>query len=132
MSDNLLYERTNLAASDVIKCVELCLHSTVSSFNYTLYWQIFGAPMGSCISPVVANIFMEYIERQAFTTFREPPRIWLSYADDVFCAIKSSVIDDFHHHVNFISANISPLSISLFNSISPMLTLFQVHTGIGG
>ena len=50
MSDNLLHERTNLTASDVIKCVELCLLSTVFSFKDTLYRQIFGAPMGSCIS----------------------------------------------------------------------------------
>ena len=62
--------------------------------------------MGSCISPVVANIFMEHIERRALSTFREPPRIWLRYVDDVFCVIKSSVIDDFHHHVNSISPNV--------------------------
>ena len=102
MSDNLLHERTNLTASDVIKYVELRLHSTVFSFNGTLYRQICGSPMGSCISPVVANIFMEHIERQALTTFREPPRIWLRYIDDAFCIIKSSVIDDFYHHVNSI------------------------------
>ena len=106
LSDNLLHERTNLTPSDVIKCVELCLYSTVFSFNHSLYRQIFGAPMGSCISPVVANIFMEHIERQALSTFREPPRIWLRYVDDVFCVIKSSVIDDFHHHINSISPNV--------------------------
>ena len=29
VSDNLLHERINLTANDVMKCVELCLHSTV-------------------------------------------------------------------------------------------------------
>ena len=106
MSDDLLHERTNLTASDVIKCVELCLHSTIFSFNNTLYWQICGGSMGSCISPVVANIFIKHIERQALTTFPEPPRIWLRYVDDEFHVIKSSVIDEFHHHVNSISPNI--------------------------
>ena len=73
----------------------------------TLYInKFFGASMGSCFSPVVANIFMEYIERQALTTFREPPSIWPQYVDDVFCAIKLSVIDDFHNHINSISLNI--------------------------
>ena len=42
---------------------------------------------------------MEHIERQALITFRQPPRIWLRYADDVLCVIKSSVIDDFHYHI---------------------------------
>ena len=62
--------------------------------------------MRSCISPVLANIFIENIERQVLTAFREPPRIWLRYVDDVFCVIKLSVIHDFHHHVNSISPNI--------------------------
>ena len=75
-------------------------------FNDTLYRQIFGAPMGSCISPVVANIFMEHIERQALSTFREPLKISLRYVDDVFCVNNLSVIDDFHHHVNTLSPNI--------------------------
>ena len=63
MSDNLVHERTNLTASDVIKCVELCLHSTVFSFKNILYKQIFDASMRSCILLVVANIFMDHIER---------------------------------------------------------------------
>ena len=62
--------------------------------------------MGCCISPVVANIFMEHIKHQALTTFREPPKIWLRYVGDVFCVIKLSAIDDFHHHINSISHNI--------------------------
>ena len=62
--------------------------------------------MGSCISPVVANIFIEHIERQVLTTFREPTRIWIRFVDDVFCVIKLSVIDDFHQHINSISPNI--------------------------
>ena len=69
LSDNMLHEHTNLTASDVIKCVELCLHFTVFSFNNTLYRQIFSVPLGSCISPVVANIVTEHIECQALTTF---------------------------------------------------------------
>ena len=117
MFDNLLHERTNLTASDVIKCVELCLHSTAFSFNDTLYRQIFGAPMRSCISPVVANNFMEQIERQGLTTFREPPRIWLRYVDDAFCVIKLSVIDDFHYNINSISPNIK-FTLELENNSS--------------
>ena len=50
--------------------------------------------MGSCVSPVVANIFMEHIERQGLATFREPLTIWLRYVDDVFCVIKSSAINE--------------------------------------
>ena len=72
MSDNLLHECTNLTASDVIKCAELCLHSTVFLLSNILYRQNFGAPTRSCISSVVANIFKEHIEGQALTTFHNP------------------------------------------------------------
>ena len=62
--------------------------------------------MGSCILPVVTNIFMEHIKRQALTSFREPLRILLRYVDDVFCIINSFVIDDFYPHIKSISPNI--------------------------
>ena len=68
--------------------------------------QICGAPTGSCISPVVANIFVEYVERQAFTSFQEAPKIWIRYVDDIFCVINYSIIDEFSQHVNSISPNI--------------------------
>ena len=62
--------------------------------------------MGSCISPVVANIFMEYVERQALASFRKPPKIWIRYVDDIFCITNYSIIDEFLQHINSISPNI--------------------------
>ena len=62
--------------------------------------------MGSCTSPVVGNIFIKHIERQALTALREPTRIWLRYVDDVFFVMKSSVIDDIHHRINSSSPNV--------------------------
>ena len=40
--------------------------------------------MESCILPEVANMFMEYAERQALTSFQEPRKIWICYVDDIF------------------------------------------------
>ena len=62
--------------------------------------------MGSFISFVVAIIFMEYAERQALTSFREPPKIWIRYVDDIFCVINYSIIDEFLQYINSISPNI--------------------------
>ena len=61
MNDNLLSERTKLSTQDIMEALKLRLHSTIFSFNSVLYRQIFGAPMDSCISPVIANIFMESV-----------------------------------------------------------------------
>jgi len=76
-SDSLLHERTKLTVNDVLSSLELCFRSTIFAFNNTLYRQIFDTPMGTCILPIVANIFMEHIERLAVTSFRDPPRIWI-------------------------------------------------------
>ncbi len=40
--------------------------------------------MGSPLSPVLANTFMEIFENIALTTFRHPPKIWKRYVDDKF------------------------------------------------
>ena len=87
---------------------KFCLHFTIFSCNFVLYRQTFGAPMGSCISLVIANIFMESIERSAIDPFQEPPnhRVWMRCVDDIFCFITTLVIDDFVHHINGISLSI--------------------------
>ena len=69
LNDAVLAERTKLPITDIMSAIKLCLHFTIFTFKNVLYRQICGAPMGSCISPVVANIFMEYVERQALFSF---------------------------------------------------------------
>ena len=47
------------------------------SFKNVLYRQIFGVPMGSCISPILADIFKEFVEHRAISTFHTPPNCGL-------------------------------------------------------
>ena len=71
--DDSLPTRTLLNAHDIKTGLEICSNSTVFSFQNVLYRQPFGTPMGSCISPIVANIVMENTEKGALTTFHTPP-----------------------------------------------------------
>ena len=98
--DESLVDRTKLSVGDIMEALELCFKSTVFCYNDVLYRQIFGTPMGSCISPVVADIFMEHLENRAMSAFHTPPSLWLRYVDDTFCIIKHSVVDDFHDFLN--------------------------------
>ena len=59
--DNSLPTRSQLNAHDIKTGLEICSNSTVFSFQNVLYRQTYGTPIGSCISPIVANIFTEHI-----------------------------------------------------------------------
>ena len=50
-----------------------CLNNTYFVFQDTFYEQTRGAVMGSPISPIIANIFMEAFEHRAITTALHPP-----------------------------------------------------------
>ena len=52
--------RTRIPIPELCHLVELCLRSTYFQFGHTFFEQVQGAAaMGSSLSPIVANIFME-------------------------------------------------------------------------
>ena len=76
-SDCTLVDRTNLRVNDIIKAFDICMEATFYAYNQTTYQQIFGCPMGSPLSPVLACMVTEVIKQNAIETFFKPPSIWL-------------------------------------------------------
>lgn len=68
----------------VLDLTKHCLANTYFKYEDTIYKQIQGAPMGSPLSPVVANIFMMKFEREALASAPLKPTLWLRYVDDTF------------------------------------------------
>ena len=64
--------------------IRLCVDSNSFSFNGKFYSQIFGVAMGSPLSPVLSNLYMEYFESELLPTLPIRPSLWLRYVDDVF------------------------------------------------
>ena len=64
--DDTLHERTQLTVEDLIPLLEICLKSTYFTFRERLFFQLTdGVAMGSPVSSVVANLFMEDFEEGA-------------------------------------------------------------------
>ena len=65
--------------------------------------------MGSPVSSVVANLFMEAFEENALRTAAEEgsePKFWKRYVDDVFSLIKKDCAEKFLVHLNSQDENI--------------------------
>ena len=67
-NDPTLKEQTNLHPTDIIKLLEFILTTTYFKFRGNIYQQKFGAAMGSPVSAIVANLFMEFLEQSAIAT----------------------------------------------------------------
>ena len=56
--------------------------------------------MGSPVSAVIANLYLESFEEQVITTSSYEPRIWRRYVDDTFTILDRENVDDFLQHLN--------------------------------
>ena len=72
-------ERTNLSSDNVMRLLEFALNNVYFTFQGTHYQQVFGCPMSSPISAILANLVMEHIEERALralATAPHPPKWW--------------------------------------------------------
>ena len=67
-ADDSLKERTSIPTAQLIELIELCLRSTYFQFHDRFFEQTDGAAMGSPLSPVIANLYMEHLEENALRT----------------------------------------------------------------
>ena len=71
---NTLSERILLEPDDIIRILGLCLNCTYFLFQGEYYLQIHAASIGSHVSPIVFNLYMESFEQNALATAPHQPR----------------------------------------------------------
>ena len=89
------YLFTTWSSESILKLLEFCLVNTYFLFNGQFFEQTKGAAMGSPVSSIVANIYMEAFEDRALSTALHPPNIWKRYVDDTFVIQLESQRDEF-------------------------------------
>ena len=71
-NDKDLPQRTSMNTRHIIRLLEFCLRSTHFGFQGQHFEQVKGAAMGSPLSPIVANMYMEHFETKALETAPHP------------------------------------------------------------
>ena len=87
--------------------------------------------MGSLISPVVANIYMEMVEQLAFSSAQNSPRMWKRYVDYTFCIMDKRHVEEFLSHLNRLQFTIQFTMVVEENGALPFLDTLIQH-GEGG
>ena len=82
--DTTLWDRTVLSVQNIIELLGFCLHNTYFSFQNKIYEQVEGAAMGSAVSPIVSNLYMENFEKKALNSTPTPARLWIRFVGDKF------------------------------------------------
>ena len=105
IKDPTLPQRTQMSIPQIVTLLEFCLKNTYFLFQGTYYEQVHGAAMGSPISPLIANLFMEEFEAKALQTV-PTSTLWLRLVDDTLVIQKAEHSQQLLQHINSQDPNI--------------------------
>ena len=100
-----LQKRTTMSTKHIMDLLEFCLRNTYFTHRGKFYEQVEGAAMGSPISPIVANLYMENFEMRAIQSSPNPPLLWKRFVDDTFVIMKKAHKEEFLTHINSVDSN---------------------------
>ena len=97
--DPRLSDRNTLTLAKIADLLNFVLRSTYFQFKL-IYKQLEGAAMGSPVSAVIANLYMESFRQQAITTSFHKPSIWKHYIDNTFTILDCGDVYSLLQHLN--------------------------------
>ena len=100
--DENLNDRTLLSAQNIMELLGFCLNNTYLYFQNKFYEQVEGAAMGSPVSPIVANLYMEHFEGKALASAANPPWVWYRFLDDTWVIQQQASKQEFLEHIKLI------------------------------
>ena len=104
--DKLVQQWTSMAVHHIIILLEFCLKNTHFAYQSSYYEQLEGAAMGSPISPIVANWYMEEFEAKALSMSLHSISLGKRYVNDTSVVIKIVHKEEILNHINSIDEGI--------------------------
>jgi len=84
---------TKISLNDFIVAVSLITNSTFFTFNNKFYKQIFDTPIGSPLSPILADIVLQDVEEAALGRIPAELPFYIKYVDDILLAAPDNLLD---------------------------------------
>ena len=97
--DPTIPQRISMSIQQIVTLLEICLKNTHFLFQGKFYEQVHGAAIGSPISPLIANLFMEEFEVKAFSSC---PHLYpmAKVVDETFVITKAEHSQPLLQHIN--------------------------------
>ena len=113
--DQELQQRTSLSVDNITSLLEFCLKSTYFTFQDRYFEQQEGSAMGSPVSPIVANLYMEDFEVKAINSSPQPlisgKYLWMASLPSSSHHRKQAFLEHLNsidHHIQFTSEEARP------------------------
>ena len=100
--DEKLNDRTVMSVQSIMELLGFYLHNTYFSSQNKFYEQVEGGTMGSPISPIVPNLYVEYFEGRALRSAANPSWVWYRFLDDIWVIQQQFSKQEFLDHINSI------------------------------
>jgi len=105
---NDIKNNTKLSLTQFLDVIEFLLTSACFTFNGNYFDQIHGSPMGSPLSPILADIVMDDLEINCLKKLDFTVHTYYRYVDDIFLIIPDKKLDnvvttfnDYHPRLKF-------------------------------
>ena len=105
---NLIKCATNLPLQEFQKGIEFLIKNTFLQFGNKYHHQVFGIPMGSPISPMLADLALKDLEEVVLQKIRSKIHSYYRYVDDTFSIMPKNMIKEtienfksYHSRLNF-------------------------------
>lgn len=103
-----IQQHTTVPMNTFIDIIRFIFNANYFVHDNKCYSMVFGCPMGSCLSPILANITMSTLIKISLGKLSFAPTFLYQYVDDIIAAVPEGSIDeiltvfnDFDQHLKF-------------------------------